>query len=121
MKRSRFRGPLIAYTRGMKIIAVLTTTDTIDRARAMASALVERGLAACVQISEIESVYAWQGESQSEKEYRLLIKTTEARYPDVEAAILELHSYDLPAIIAFEVTHSHGPFADWIAEQSSGL
>ena len=101
-------------------IAIMTTTDSLDEARSIAAALVERKLAACVQISSIQSYYTWQGSVQNDDEFRVLVKTTDARYADVEAAILELHSYDLPAIVAFDFTHSYGPYADWLADSVSG-
>ena len=104
----------------MKTIAVLTTTDTLEEARAIASALVERKLAACAQISTIESVYTWQGATQNDQEYRLMVKTVASRYPDVEAAIREIHSYDLPAVYAFEMSQIFSPYADWVAENSRG-
>lgn len=100
----------------MDTIAVVTTIDSLDEARALAGALVERRLAACVQISEIESVYRWQGETRNEREYRVLAKTTAARYADVETAIRELHSYDLPAIHAFDMPHVYERYAEWIVE-----
>ena len=99
----------------MEIIAVLTTTNSLEEAQAIATALVERRLAACVQISGIESFYTWQEATHKDREHRLLIKTTAARYADVESAILELHSYDLPAITAVEFSHAFAPFADWVA------
>ena len=102
----------------MTTIAVLTTTSSLAEAKAIAHALVERSLAACVQISEIESVYRWEGAVQQDSEYRLLVKTTETRYEDVEAAIRELHSYELPAICAFDFRHTFEPYADWVAENS---
>jgi periplasmic divalent cation tolerance protein len=104
----------------MSTIAIMTTTDSRDEARSIAAALVERKLAACAQISSIQSFYTWEGEVQDDDEFRVLIKTTKARYADVEAAILELHSYDLPAIVAFEITHAYGPYADWVADSVSG-
>ena len=100
----------------MDIIAVLTTTGSLAEAQTIAGALVERKLAACVQISSIESVYTWEGETHKDPEHRLLIKTTAERYADVESAILELHSYDLPAVVAIDFSHAHAPFADWVAE-----
>ena len=103
----------------MATIAVLTTIDSPGQARAIATMLVERKLAACVQISQIESIYTWQGALQRDDEYRLLAKTTEECYADVEAAIRELHSYDLPAIYAITMTHVFEPYADWVAENSS--
>jgi periplasmic divalent cation tolerance protein len=104
----------------MDTIAVLTTTGNRDEAREIAAELVRRKLAACVQISEIESYYTWEGKAQHETEYRLLAKTTRASYADVEAAILELHSYDLPGIVAVEFTAAYAPYAGWVAENSGG-
>jgi periplasmic divalent cation tolerance protein len=98
----------------------MTTTDSLDEARSIAAALVERKLAACAQISPIQSYYSWQGAVQNDEEFRVLIKTTEQRYADVEAAILELHSYDVPAVVAFDLTRSFGPYADWVADSVSG-
>ena len=104
----------------MRAIAVVTSIDSLEGARAIASALVDRKLAACVQISPIESVYAWQGAVQNETEYRVLAKTVAERYPAVEAAIRELHSYELPAIYALGVAAIFEPYADWVADNSSG-
>ncbi len=103
----------------MKTMAVLTTTDSLDEARAIATALVDRKLAACAQISSIESIYTWQGATQKAQEYRLLAKTASGRYADVEAAIRELHSYELPAIYALDMARSYGPFAEWVIENST--
>jgi periplasmic divalent cation tolerance protein len=103
----------------MKTIVVLTTIDNLEDARAIASALVERKLAACVQVSTIESVYAWQGAVQNDTEYRVVAKTTADRYADVEAAILDLHTYDLPAIYALDVAVAYAPYAEWVASNSN--
>jgi periplasmic divalent cation tolerance protein len=100
-------------------IAIMTTTDSLEEARSIAATLVERKLAACTQISSIESYYTWQGTVQNDEEFRVLVKTTNDRYPDVEATILELHSYDLPAIIAFDSDHVYKPYADWVADAVS--
>ena len=99
----------------MSIIAIMTTTDSLEEARTIAATLVERRLVACAQISSIQSYYTWQGAVQNDDEFRLLLKTTQDRYPQVEAAILELHSYDLPAVVAVEITRSHAPYAEWVA------
>ena len=104
----------------MTTIAVLTTIDSLDHAQVIARTLVERKLAACVQISTIESIYLWQGEMQNDREFRLMIKTTAERYPNVEATIRELHTYELPAIYAFGTTQVFEPYAEWVAEHSSG-
>lgn len=104
----------------MKLIAVWTTVGTVDEARAIARALVERKLAACAQISAIESFYVWDGEVQNEPEFRVILKTTDARYPAVETAIRELHGYELPAIHAVAVEHAFAPYAAWVEAGSAG-
>lgn len=86
----------------------------------MAHALVAGGLAACVQITPIESVYAWQGEIREDAELRLVVKTIEARYAAVEAAIRGLHSYELPAIHAIAFAHVERAYGEWIADNSIG-
>lgn len=103
----------------MKYIAVYTTTGSREEAQRIAKTLVERELVACAQISGIESFYHWDGAIQNDHEFRLVLKTTEERYPAVEAAIVALHSYTLPAIYALAIEHIHPPFAQWIDERTS--
>lgn len=103
----------------MSTLGVLTTIGSLDEARALARTIVERKLAACAQVSAIESVYEWQGTIESDKEYRVLFKTTADCYEPLEAAILELHSYDLPAITGFEMSHVFEPYAEWVAENTA--
>jgi periplasmic divalent cation tolerance protein len=98
----------------MTAIAVVTTVGSRKEARAIAHALVEAKLAACAQISRIESVYAWKGAIEHGKEYRVLFKTVAERYDSVERAIRELHSYELPAIHAFAFERISAPYAEWI-------
>jgi len=100
----------------MKLLAVYTTVGSREDARALASSLVEQGLVACAQVQEIESCYRWKGALQHEPEFRLVFKTTEARYAQVEAAILAAHPYELPAVHAVAVAHAHGPYAAWVEE-----
>jgi periplasmic divalent cation tolerance protein len=104
----------------MKPIAVVTTVGSKKEARRLARSLVEARLAACAQISRIESVYAWKGAIESGKEYRVLFKTTEESYPAIERAIRDLHSYELPAIHAFAFEHVYPAYAEWIAENAGG-
>jgi periplasmic divalent cation tolerance protein len=102
----------------MKPIAVVTTVASREEAHRLARALVERKLAACAQISAIESVYAWKGEIQQEPEFRILLKTTDERYELVESTIRDLHSYELPAIHAFAFEHVFPAYAAWIVENA---
>jgi periplasmic divalent cation tolerance protein len=102
-------------------IAVVTTIDSESAAQQMARALVQQGLAACVQITRIESVYMWKNELQQSPEWRLVFKTVRERYPEVERHIRQLHSYEVPAIHAIAFDKVSSAYGDWIAENSSGF
>ena len=100
----------------MKLLAVFTTVASLEAARRMARTVVEHKLAACAQIGEIESFYSWQGEVANDREFRILFKSTEARYPALEAAIRELHDYELPAIHAQALERVEPAYGRWIEE-----
>ena len=104
----------------MRLLAVYTTVGRREDAQRIARAIVERRLAACAQVSEIESFYVWQGALQQEGEFRLMLKTTEDRYPALEAALRELHPYELPAIHAVAAEQAFGPYAAWVEQGSRG-
>jgi periplasmic divalent cation tolerance protein len=104
----------------MKHIAVWTTTGSEEEARRLARALVERRLAACAHVDVIESHYVWKDAVQNEKEWRVVFKTTAARYAAIEQAIKELHSYELPAIYATELVQVYAPYAAWLEANSTG-
>lgn len=104
---------------GHGLIAALTTVGTREQAQALAHALVEQGLAACVQLQAIESIYRWQGQVQQEPEWRLLIKSTQARWAELQAAVLAQHPYELPALVAWPLPEGHAPFHDWVREQTA--
>lgn len=94
---------------------VLSTTGSKEEAQTIARALVERRLAACVNIvGPIESVYRWQGKVQTSAEYMLLIKTTTERFSAVRLAIRELHAYELPECIALQIDSGSDEYLNWI-------
>jgi periplasmic divalent cation tolerance protein len=94
---------------------VITTVGTMEQARTLARTMVERRLAACAQITAIESFYRWQGRVEHEPEVRLLFKTRAECYAELEAAIRALHPYELPAIHALPTAQAYGPYAEWVA------
>jgi len=98
----------------MDLIAVYTSLPSRQQAQQLAASLVQTGLVACAQISEIESFYRWEGELQQEVEYRLLLKAPARCYDAIETAILSGHSYELPAIHAIRIERVHAPYAAWI-------
>jgi len=96
---------------------VLTTTSSAEDSKKIARVLVERRLAACVNIvPRIESVYRWEGKVEEAQEYLLLIKTTEEAFPRLRDAIQELHSYDIPECIALPIENGSVPYLSWINE-----
>jgi len=105
----------------MQLIAVHTSVATRDDARRIARSLVERGLAACAQIGPIESFYVWKGTVQEEPEWRVVLKTTRAQYAAVEAAIRELHAYELPEVLAHPIEQVFPPYGAWVEAGSRGL
>lgn len=98
-------------------LAVLTTSvGSEDEAHAIARALVEGRLAACVQLGAIRSVYRWSGEVEEAAEWMLTAKIREEDYLAAEAAILALHSYQVPEIVMAPITGGFTPYRDWVAE-----
>lgn len=93
---------------------VTTTLGDADAARAMARALVEARLAACVQILAVDSVYRWEGVVETAPEQMLVCKIVAADFPAVEAAIRVRHGYDVPEIVMTPISAGHAPYLDWI-------
>jgi periplasmic divalent cation tolerance protein len=101
---------------------MLVITNLPDRAAAvkLAQALVDRRLAACVNVlAECTSVFRWKGVVENATEVPVLIKTRAARYGQVEAAIRELHPYELPEIIAVPVSRGHDEYLQWVADETT--
>jgi periplasmic divalent cation tolerance protein len=99
---------------------VLTTAGSQEEAKKISQALVERRLAACVNIlPQIESVYRWQGKVESATEWLLVIKTQTSTFEKVRDAIQELHSYELPECVMLEVSAGSKEYLDWIAENTT--
>jgi len=97
---------------------ILTTLGSADDAHRFASQLVERRLAACVNIVDpIRSIYRWQGKLHDDPEYLLLIKTTVERARDLEAAFAELHPYDLPERVEIRIEGGSAGYLNWLCDQ----
>ncbi len=102
-------------------LQVLTTAGSEAEAAAIAAALVEQRLAACVQVlGPIASTYRWQGAVETAREWQCLVKTAAGRYEEVEAAIRELHSYDEPEIVATPIVAGSAGYLRWIDEGVGG-
>lgn len=96
---------------------MLTTVGDEEEGIELARAIVERGEAACVNIVPgVRSVFRWKGEICSESEYLLVVKTTTEGYDAVAETVRELHSYELPEVLALPVTRGDEGYLTWIAE-----
>jgi periplasmic divalent cation tolerance protein len=101
---------------------ILVITNLPDRAGALklAQALVERRLAACVNVlAECTSIFRWKGAVEQAAEVPVLIKTRAARFDEIEAAIRELHPYELPEIISVPVARGHEEYLRWVADETT--
>ncbi len=97
---------------------VVTTCPTQLEADTHARAMIEKGLAACVQTNQIQSHYQWKGKVQTENEILMRIKTTCAKYADLEAYLAAEHSYEVPQIIQLPITAGLTGYLDWINEKT---
>jgi periplasmic divalent cation tolerance protein len=100
---------------------VMTSASTEDEAEALAEAIVEARLAACVQVQRVRSFYIWEETLHREPEWVLLIKTLADRYPALEAFIRERHSYETPEIVQLPVSAGSPDYLRWLAAGSTGL
>ena len=97
-------------------IVVMTTTASRDEAAKIANVVVELRLAACVQIvGPIASVYRWQGKVEQSEEWLCLIKTQRVLYAQLETAVRENHSYDIPEVVALPIVDGSADYLDWLS------
>ncbi|GAA5175032.1 divalent-cation tolerance protein CutA [Niveibacterium umoris] len=99
------------------VLIVLCNLPDADSAASVARMLVERRLAACVNIlAPARSVYRWKNEIEQAEEIPLLIKTTATRYAALEVALIEAHPYEVPEILAFEARSGAPAYLQWVVE-----
>ncbi|MFD7663027.1 divalent-cation tolerance protein CutA [Streptomyces sp. NPDC059788] len=97
---------------------VITTTDSEDKARTLAGAVVNEKLAACAQVYSISSVYQWQGKVEEEQEWRIDFKTRSALVDGLSSFIAEHHDYDEPEIIALPITGGSPGYLSWVSAET---
>jgi periplasmic divalent cation tolerance protein len=96
-------------------IAVFITAANGEEAARLAEMLVEKRLAACVQIlPEMESVYRWQGKIERQKEVLVIAKTTKSKFEELEREVRATHSYETPEIVALPIVAGSGPYLQWL-------
>ena len=100
-------------------ITVFVTASSVEEARDIARGVLSRRLAACANIiSGIESHYWWEGTLQQDNEVLIIIKTVSGLFGELEKAIVSIHSYDVPEIIALPVTAGLAEYLDWISGET---
>lgn len=98
-------------------LIALVTVPSMDVGREVARALVDRKLAACVNIvPSITSLYTWEGEVCADEEVLLIIKTTESAFDRLASAVKEIHPYDVPEVIALPLAAGSKDYLDWIQQ-----
>ena len=95
---------------------ITTTFPDKESAKSMAKLLVEKRLAACVQILPIESIYSWQGKICNENEVMLIIKTRESLFNEIADTIKQNHIYNIPQIVKLQITGGSPEYLQWIKE-----
>lgn len=103
-----------------KFIAILVTCGSEEEALTIAHSLVEKRLAACVNlVSPVHSLYRWEGKILNETEWMLIIKTQKKRFKKLEKEVRSLHSYTVPEIIALPIIEGSTPYLKWLKEMTS--
>lgn len=109
--------PVEAASSALGVIVVLTNLPDREAALRLADALVERRLAACVNVlAPCASVYRWEGAIERASEIPVLIKSTTSAWPALQAAIRELHPYDVPEIVSLPVAAGLEAYLGWVAK-----
>jgi periplasmic divalent cation tolerance protein len=104
-----------------RVFQLESTVESPAEARKLASALVEKRLAACVQVvGPISSTFRWEGRVQEAEEHLLLCKVAGERLEAAISLIEELHGYDVPEVLAFEVTKGSRSYLEWVATEAAG-
>lgn len=102
------------------LVVVFSTAPDAQVGRRIARALVERRVAACAQVLPgLHSTYRWKGAVEEADESLLLVKTTRVRLAELEAALRELHPYEVPECVAVEAAHVAAPYRAWVLDETS--
>lgn len=110
----------VKMARMSDVLVILCTCPDADTARTLARGLVERRLAACVNVlPEIRSIYRWQDGIEEEGECLMVVKTTGERYPDLTRWIEREHPYEVPEIVALRAGPVAEPYLEWLCDSVS--
>lgn len=97
---------------------VLVTAPDLDASRKISRRVIEERLAACANIFPIHSIYRWKGEAVEEEEHAILLKIRSEDFEALRNAVLEIHPYEVPCVVRYEISEGHQPYLDWIGEST---
>jgi periplasmic divalent cation tolerance protein len=103
----------------LNFIMIYTTLPDKAITKKIAKTLVDEKLVACANFFSVESVYKWKNKLLKDKEYALIMKTRKALYKKVERRLKELHPYDVPAIVSYEIKEGSKDYLSWIKEETT--
>lgn len=102
-----------------KVIMIFSTASSLDEARRIGQTLVEEGHVACCNIVQsVESIFKWQGKLCVEHEVLMILKTKDDKFDIVEKRIKQLHSYEVPEIIAIPLSEGSKNYLDWVVQET---
>jgi periplasmic divalent cation tolerance protein len=103
----------------MNLVIIQTTCSSNEEAKKIAEVLVKEKLAACIQLSQIESLYTWHEKFCCDNETLMSIKTRKENFEKVKSKIKELHSYDVPEIIQIDITNASKKYLKFIGDNTN--
>ena len=103
----------------MKPVIIVSTFPNKTIIKKIGHQLVEKRLAACVNISKIDSIYSWKGKIQNDSEYLAIFKTTKKNQASLKKEIKKLHPYDVPEIAEINVNSLNKPYLDWLVDSTN--
>lgn len=96
--------------------SIYLTFPTEQHAMRICEVLLEKQLIACANLFPVHSLYRWKGELCDEKEWAAVLKGRSEQYDIIEKAVIEMHPYDVPCIVKYDIVQGHRPYLDWINE-----
>ncbi len=97
-------------------MSVYVTAENEQEAERIVETAISKRLAACANIFPVKSIYRWQGEIVRENEYAIILKTEQSLFDRLKDAIVDVHSYDIPCIVAWPIEKGYIPYLTWIAD-----
>lgn len=104
-----------------RAVIILSTFPNEESAAGVAKKVVESRLCACVNFTEVRSIYSWKGKLEDQQEFIALFKTTKGSSEKLKATIANLHPYDVPEIIELKTSDVSKPYMSWLAESTNSV